>query len=175
VLLSLNFRARLALGILALLCFTSVADAKTSEKQRILRACAREFGSVVDPKQNLFEINPAFVLQANFDRHGSLSEFAVKPKYSFNETHPEWEEPRDFPVLSWTEFKDLVTRLDALKPKRRLIRPAIPGTSIITNSTGYFTEVYERATVKYGEFLYRGHPRNGIRFFTVGYPAKPGA
>jgi hypothetical protein len=103
-----------------------------------------------------------------------LSEFAVKPKYFFHETHPEWEEPRTFPLLSWTEFKDLVTRLDALKSKGRLTTAENAG-SPVTNMTGYFTEGYETALLKWGEVALgmRGEPQNGIRFFTVEYIAKP--
>ncbi len=156
------------LALFAVLPYSLTGSARSPEKVKILAACEREFGPPVDETQNLFALNEAFVLQAKFDRRGALTEFAVQPKYFFDETHPEWEEPRSFPLLSRAEFTDLVRRLDALKQKGRLTRPANIA-SVITNSTGYFTETYQHALLKWGEVGIRGEAGNGIRFFTVRY------
>ena len=155
-------------ALLVLMTIAPLCEAKVHEKQRLLRLCNHQFGDAVDAKQNLFTLNQAFVLQLTFNRRGFLSELAVKPKYFFNETHPEWEEPHSFPLLSVAEFKDLVARLDALKPKGRLIKPS-NGLTVITNETGYYRDAYERALLKWGEVGSRGNAYNGIRFFTVRY------
>jgi hypothetical protein len=174
MLLFFAHKLRLAtLVLVALLSCAFVADAKPSEKQRLLLACAREFGPAVDRTQNLFEINPMFVLQAQFNRRGSLSEFAVKPKYFFNRSHPEWEEPNDFPLFSWADFQTLVARVDALKPKGPLTKPA-NDIAVITNHTGYFRETYRHGLLEWGEVGIgrRGKPENGVRFFTIRYFAR---
>jgi hypothetical protein len=152
----------------AILIYPFTGSAQTSERTKILLACERVFGPPVDKTQNLFALNRDFVLQAKVDGRGSLTEFAVKPKYFFNETHPEWEEPRSFPLISPEEFKILVSRLDALRPKGKLTKPA-NAFSVITNSTGYFTESYQRALLQWGEVGIRGDAGNGVRFFTVRY------
>lgn len=115
-----------------------------------------------------FEINELFVLQAKFDKRELLTELAVKPKYFFNESHPEWEEPYHFPLLTWSEFKSLLARLETVKAKGRLTRKANAG-SFITNSTGYYKEGYVHGSLEWGEVGIRGETGYGIRFFTVRY------
>jgi len=154
--------------LVTILSYAGPTDAQPSERQGILNACARVFGPAVDPAQNLFEINELFVLQANFDKRGLLTELAVKPKYFFNESHPEWAEPYHFPLLTWDEFKSLLARLETVKAKGRLTRKANVG-SVITNSTGYFKEGYVHGSLEWGEVGFRGETGNGIRFFTVRY------
>ena len=65
-----NKRPIVLAALLVLACTAVLADAKPSEKQRILKACIREFGAAVDSAQSLFAINEAFVLQAKFDKRG---------------------------------------------------------------------------------------------------------
>src|SRR6185436_14167372 len=96
------------------------ASGQRSEKQDMLRTCAREFGAPIDSAEHFFAINQDFVLQLNFNSAGLLTELVVKPKYFFNQHHPEWKEPDDVPLISWANFKALVARLDALKPKGQL-------------------------------------------------------
>ena len=157
-------------ALVILLVTVAPVGAKPSEKQRILQACVSEFGIAVDPAQNLFEINELFVLQAKFDKRGFLTEFAVKPKYFFDESHPEWQEPLSFPLLTWTDFQSLLARLDRLKPKGTLVKKA-NNITVVTNSTGYFKEGYRSGLLEWGEvgIGFRGSKENGIRFFTVRY------
>jgi hypothetical protein len=156
------------LSIMLLGLGASLATAGTREKQHVLQLCVREFGSAVDTKQNLFSVNDAFVLQLTFNRKNLLRELTVKPKYFFNETHPEWEEPPSFPLLKVADFKTLLRRVDTLKAKGRLVKPS-NGLSVITNSTAYYQDLYRRALVKWGEVGSRGNSYNGIRFFSVQY------
>jgi hypothetical protein len=148
MLLTLHIRLQIV-AMLVLATCASLAEARVHEKQRILQASARQFGPSIDTKQNLFSVNQAFALQLTFNRGGLLSELAVKPKYFFNETHPQWEEPNSFPLLSVPEFEGLVTRLDALKTKGRLIKPS-NGLTVITNSTGYYQDWLRTRIAKMG-------------------------
>lgn len=154
----------LTLACLASLSRTPSASAIAPEKTAILQSCVRLFGASVDAKQNLFEVNQAFVLQVTFSKRDKLKEFAVKPKYSFNETHPEWTEPDRFPTLAQSEFWELVARLESMKSKGIMIT-ARNDFSVVTNSTGYYTEVYKYAVLKWGELA----DRSGIRFFSISY------
>ncbi len=163
----IHSHARLLLSTLLLAFSVSLIEAKPSERQNVLQLCVREFGTAVDVKQNLFTVNDAFVLQLIFDRHNRLTELAVKPKYFFNETHPAWEEPRSFPLLTVADFNALVARLDSLKSKGRLVKAAMIGMSVITNNTGYYQDQYQRAVLKWGEVGTRENSYSGIRFFSV--------
>jgi hypothetical protein len=160
-------RARIILVTLACLtalsCFSS-AQAKTSEKEAILFTCSQLFGAPVDKSLNLFEVNQAFALRVKFSKQGRLEEFAVEPKYFFNQTHPEWKEPHSFPYLSHSEYRDLVARLDSVRPKGGL-REAKSGMAVVTNSTAHYKEIYERAALEWGELA----DGVGIRFFKVRY------
>lgn len=154
--------------LVALVCFASLCSissvyAKIPEKEAILQSCAQLFGAAVDAKQNLFEVNQAFVLQVTFNKRGKLAEFAVKPKYFFNDTHPEWKEPDLFPSLSPSEFRDLITRLDAMKPKGRLLKPR-SNFRVVTNLTTYPKEIYKHAVLEWGEL-----GDHSVRFFSIGY------
>ncbi len=170
MLLSFTKRAHLVAALLASLSCAVAVDAEPTERQRLLVACAREFGRPVDRAQNLFTINQAFVLQTRFNRQGLLTQFVVEPKYFFNEFHPEWKEPDPdtLPFLSWIDFTNLLVRLDSLKSKGTLTKRA---DDIAGNRTGYFKETYERGSLEWGEVAIgmRGKPGNGIRFFTVRY------
>jgi hypothetical protein len=130
---------------------TSFAHAKASEKESILRICDQLFGKSVDEKQNLFEVNQFYVLRVKFNRN-ELEELAVEPKYYFEETHPEWEEPDNFTYLSQTEHENLLARLDDVKPKGALIKPDYGG-GLVTNMTSRHKAVYVNAVLEWGEVV----------------------
>ena len=152
------------LACLASLVFPSFAYTGHPEKVAILQSCARLFGPPVDEKQNLFEVGQAFVLQVQFTELGRLERFAVRPKYAFNEAHPEWTEPDSPPTLSQTEFKGLVAKLGRLKSEGRLVKPR-NSISVVTNSTAYYKETYKYAVLEWGELA----DRSGVRFFSINY------
>jgi hypothetical protein len=149
---------------LASLCCLSPAYASLPEKEATLQSCARLFGPTIDERRNLFEVNQAFILQAKFNKQGQLEEFAVEPKYFFNETHPEWKEPSSFPSLSQSEFRDLVVKLENVKPKGKMIKPR-NDISTVNNSTAYYQEMYKHAVLKWGELA----DWSGVRFFRIRY------
>jgi hypothetical protein len=60
------------------LCLSAAAQARASEKESVLRACEREFGAAVDARENLFEVNASFVLQAKFDARGDYADLGVR-------------------------------------------------------------------------------------------------
>ena len=152
------------LACLASLNLISPVYASVPEKEVVLKSCVQLFGAPVDEHLNLFEANQAFVLQAKFSKRGKLEEFVVKPKYFFNETHPEWTEPYSFPTLSQSEFQDLVMKLDRVKPKGNMVKPR-NDISVVTNSTAYYKETYKHAVLEWGELA----DRSGIRFFSISY------
>lgn len=140
---TLRLSSRLMKYILAaLLCFfvSLSVGAKVSEKQEILNRCTAEFGVAVDTQQNIFAVNRFYVLRLIFTKHGKLADLAVQPRFYFNETHPEWEEPDDFKRLSKSEYEELLERLEPMKPKGRLLKPA-PQIGAIANLTARHTVV----------------------------------
>jgi hypothetical protein len=144
--------AILTLACLTTLLCTSSAPAKDSEKESVLRICNQLFGTPVDEKQNVFEVNQFYVLQAKFDKRGKLEKLAVEPKYFFGESHPEWEYPDDFTYLSQVEYENLLARLDGIKAKGALRKPD-SGGSVVTNLTSWHKAFYENAVLEWGEVV----------------------
>lgn len=160
----------IALICAAVLLYSASINAQAAEKKTVLETCARLFGASLDTKPNLFEVNSLFVLHAKFDSHDELTELAVFPKYLLEESHPEWTEPNNKVYLSRSEYENLLSRLDVLKPKGRLIHSVESGA--ITNSTNYYLDQYEHCFVDWGEWWdwYRSDNFRGeIRFFSIHY------
>ena len=159
----INLTRSLALRLVALALCLSAATvvARASEKESVLRACEREFGAAVDAKQNLFEVNASFVLQAKFDARGALDMISVSPKYFFEETHPEWTEPHHWPLLSRSEFAAVLAHVDSIRPRGRWVWSS-GDTSVVTNMTHRFMDEYENAFVERGDYA-----DIGVRFVSV--------
>ena len=138
-----------------------------SQREQIQLACIREFGAPIDSTLNLFDINQDFVLQVTYERD-RLLKFEVKPKYFLNNTHPEWTEPNDFPLLSQELFRSLVNRLETIEAKGKL-KISINKIAFVTNQTGYYREGYKKAALRWGQVGPRGDPPSGVRFFSVEY------
>jgi hypothetical protein len=150
----------------------SSASARSSEKETTLRICRQLFNAAVDEKQNLFEVNPFYVLQVKFNHRGRLEELAVEPKHFFAESHPEWEEPVNFTYLSLMEYEVLVALLDSVRPKGVLVKPK-SGSAVITNLTAHYKKVYAHAVLEWGEIVDLRRAEDApleIRFFRVKYP-----
>lgn len=152
----------LRLVALALCLAASAAQARASEKESVLRACEREFGAAVDARENLFEVNASFVLQAKFDARGALDVLSVTPKYFFEETHPEWTEPHQWPLLNRSEFAAVLSRVDSVRPRGRWLWSN--EGSAVTNMTQYFMDAYENAFVEHGDY---GVGFKDVRFVRV--------
>jgi hypothetical protein len=143
---------------LALSAAAESAGAKTARREEVLRLCREQFGAPVDAARNLFEVNRWHVLEARFDSRGRLSELNVVPKYWFEESHPEWEEPAADGLdgywarhLTEAESEKLLARLDAVGPKGRLLKRA--EFAVVTNLTEPLTDYHERATLTRGKVV----------------------
>lgn len=140
----------MALVFAAVFLYSVPLDAQASEKKAVLDTCAKLFGPSLDAKQNLFEVNHLFALQAKFDSHDELTELAVFPKYFVEESHPEWAEPNDRVYLSRSEYESLLSRLDTIKSKGRLIHSVENGA--ITNSTERYLDQHEHGFLNWFEW-----------------------
>ena len=152
---------RINLAFALLLALTTACGAQNISKPTVLSSCANLFGASIDPKLNLFEVNQLFVLQPKFDATDNLIALAVFPKYWLEEFHPEWTEPQHWPLFSPAEFQRLLAHTEGVVAKGKLL--AAGSGSVITNSTAYFLDRYERAYVRHGNVV------NDVRFIEV-YP-----
>lgn len=134
--------------VLLLCCFSS--SAQTADKSNVLKKCRDLFGPSIDPRQYLFEVNSQFVLRVKFDIRDELIEMYVFPKYSLEESHPEWTEPEKRVFLSRAEYESLLVQLDSIKPKGRLIQSVQNGA--ITNSTERYMDQYEHGYLNWFEW-----------------------
>lgn len=151
--------------------FFAAVEAEASEKDKVWRACEQLFGKPVDENPSLFEVNRFYVLRVKFDNRDNLQELAVEPKYYFAEAHSDWKETDNFTYLSIEEYKNLLARLDAIKPKGALVKPT-DNISIVTNSTAHHTEIYENASLKWGSLVDLRRDENApseIRWFRLNY------
>jgi hypothetical protein len=146
-----NLRASRAFLAMAIcLGLSATLAARASDKEAILTACADQFGAAVDAQQNLFSINRFYVLSANFNSRGQLEELAILPRYFFEQSHPNWRAPKDFACLSKSESDELLTRLERIRPKGRLVLD-LSGLNTMTYSTAWYFRGYEHATLTWGE------------------------
>ena len=153
-----------------LFCFFPIL-AKASEREKILLASSQMFGKAVDEKQNLFEVNRFYALRVEFNKGGKLSLFAVEPKYYFEESRPEWKEPVDFELLSAVQYKNLLTQLEQIKSKGRLVTTA-SAISAVTNMTAWYTEIYENAALTWGKSVDLRRGENApyeVKWFKISY------
>ena len=91
--------------------------ATIAERETVLKACAGEFGPAIDRKNNLFEVSRYYVLEAKFDTSGQLTQLGVLPKHWFGDEHSEWNQTYDAGVLTVTEYKELLRRLERIQTK----------------------------------------------------------
>jgi hypothetical protein len=149
----------------------SSAHAKASEKESVLQLCNQYFGAPVDAKQNLFDVNQFYVLHVKFNNRGELVESAVEPKYFFEESHPEWNEPDNFAFLSKAEYESVLAHLDRIKPKGRFIKPR-SNIVVVTNLTAPHKDIYEHAVLEWGEIVDLRRGDNAaleVRYFRLSY------
>jgi hypothetical protein len=137
----------LLLLVLPLLSFAQ-PPAK-NEKSMILESCEKYFGPPLDSTLNLYEANTFYVVQVTFDKKNAVETIEGVPKYYFTEQHAEWEESTTFECLSWTQYQNLLTKVDLVKSRGKLVQPP-PSISIVTNTTAWQTSVYEHARFTVG-------------------------
>lgn len=141
---------RLAVVLLLFAWATTFAQRRDiSERKEILARCAQYFGPTIDAQKNLFEANTFYVLAVTFDGKGKLTALAIRPKHLYEDEHPDWKEPDNFEYLSWIQYQNLATRLDLIRPKGKLIKPATP-YSVVTNMTAWQTSIHENARLTLG-------------------------
>src|SRR4030095_3196588 len=118
--------------------------ATQTERETVLKACTGEFGPALDRKNNLFEVSPYYVLEAKFDTSGQLTQLGVLPKHWFGDDHPEWNQTYDAGVLTVTEYKQLLRRLERIQtkgPMEQRARFPVPTQTYATRRDTYASAV----------------------------------
>ena len=150
------------LTVFLLLISSLSISAQVSEKKRALKECETRFGKLIDQKLNLFEVNKDFVLEVEFT-DDVLTKFSVSPKYYFHEIHPEWKEPDERPWIVPNDFQDILTKLDTMKPKGRIVSKGYIG--VCTNSNCWYQDYYEDAFLEYASYGQVGMSSFFVSFF----------
>ena len=165
---------RLALLLVLIPVHSYAQTTDKGERSRTLRLCETYFGPAIDKRLNLFEANSLYVLSAIFDAKNRLEKLEVVPKYFFSESHPEWEDSDAFEHLSWTQYQNLVTRVDLIKPKGDLIAPP-PAITFVTNNTAPSTSIYRHAHFTVGMLVDIEEPADAppkVKWFRVEFGKK---
>ena len=126
---------------------------------------------IIDPRLGLYAINPFYVLNLTFDRHGELIGLDVEPKYIYDFVHVDWAEPDDFRYLSKPEYERLLAEIDRIKPRGTLVEPASP-KSVVTNFTAWHQETYSGGILEWGEVADSSRPSDApvlVRWFKILY------
>ncbi|MBX3289112.1 MAG: hypothetical protein KF855_07165 [Acidobacteria bacterium] len=120
-----------------------------TEKESVLDKCAELFGKASDDESHLFEVGEFYVLQVILNADNNLKRLSVKSKEYYSDIRPEWEDMKGFDYLSLTEYQYLLTKLDLIKSKGKLVKGP-PSVMIVTNSTAWSKEEYEHAIIDIG-------------------------
>jgi hypothetical protein len=126
---------------------------------------------MIDRRMGLYPINNFYVMHLVFDRHHQLIALQVHPKYYYDWIHIDWEERDDFRNLSKLDYERLLTQVDQIKTRGRLVKPVSP-TSVVTNFTAWREETYADAILKWGEVAGSQRPADApvlVRWFEVLY------
>lgn len=161
------------LPLLVSLALTSPLSAIThaptnADRETVLKACAAEFGPAIDGKYSLFEVSRYYLLEAKFDDRGRLTQLGVLPKHWFADEHPEWDETDDVGELTDAEYTALLGRLEAIRPKGRLMRRA--KWPVVTATTATRRDTYLRAVLLTSDVADSQRPKNApraIKYFVV--------
>lgn len=150
--------------------FFSFANLKAqSGKQNVLQECQTLFGKPMDEKLMLFRVNDLFVLQPAFNDENPY-QLRVVAKHIFEDEHPEWAEPDELPQIPQNQFRELINKLERIKPKGKLLKKTY--SPAVTNSTLWRYELYENALITYGIFEdWRESNREdlGIRWIRINF------
>lgn len=147
--------------------------ATNAGQEKILQACAAEFGAAIDEKSNLFEVSLYYLLEVKFDDSGRLTQLGVLPKHWFADKHPEWDQTDDVGELTVVEYAALLGRLERIRPKGRLIRRA--KQPVVKATTATRRDRYTRAVLQTDDVADSRRPENApraIKYFVV-YFATP--
>jgi hypothetical protein len=132
--------------------FVTVGDAdcvgQDNHKLAVLKKCESLFGATIDAKANLFQIDSQFILQPEFSTDDELIALHVKPHCFFKEIHPEWTKASCWPLISETEYQNLLLKLDTISPRGKLVW--VSRILITTNQTSDPLSQYENVYVKSG-------------------------
>jgi len=142
-----------------------------TSREAILTQCLEHFGQRVENSPILFDINRFYVLHVEFGADDQLAKASIEPKFYYEDTHPDWEEPDKFEWLSTGQVGELLSRLDRLRPLGKLVRRH-SGVVFVTNLTGPQTDEYENAAVTRGEVVDIRRPANApvlVRYIRVQY------
>jgi len=149
-----------------------------ADRETVVKACAAEFGPAIDGPNNLFEVSRYYVLEAKFDTNGQLTQLGVLPKHWFGDEHPEWNQTYDAGVLSVTEYKELLRRLERIQTKGRMEQRArlpVPTEPYATRRDTYASAVL--VTSEYvgpSDVIVPNQPRKPrtIKYFVVYFTTK---
>src|SRR5262245_34716363 len=106
---------------LLIVLLATLGVGQADSRQETVRSAQVLFGREIESPR-VFEINKFYVLRLQFSSDGRLEEAAVEPKYFFRDVRPDWEEPKDFELLSQQQHADTIDRLEKLRPKGALVR-----------------------------------------------------
>jgi hypothetical protein len=148
------------LSLIILLCCSQCAG-QNKDRLSVLKACENIFGKPIDFNASLFELNSKFVLRPHFDTGDILTSLEVVPKYFLHDMHPEWAEPDEWPLFSESQFQNLLSRLDNIIPRGKLVRS--DDFCVVSNNTCPLLDKYEHA------YVHRWQTGNEIRSFEL-YP-----
>jgi hypothetical protein len=130
---------------------------------------AREFAPV-DLARKLYAVpdDDRYILRPVFHEE-VLGGIRVNPKYSYQETHPEWKEPDERPTMSLENYKKVLARIEKVRPLGQLRTEAAPNDGYMSNSTDFFWDEYENAVIERGMYRRKIEEPYGVFWFRVAY------
>lgn len=113
--------------------------------------------TVLDFKNHIYAVNSDYAMQPLFDEKGALAEIQVAPRFTWNESHPEWIEPDKIMFLGERDYMHLLSLIEQVRPLGRLEKKDL-GSPYITNDQYPALDEYENVVIRRSMRSGRGLP-----------------
>lgn len=150
-------------GSCALLMSVAIANGQITIAQSDIKL-SREFRELKG-SDHLFEINRDYVIQPIGGPSEDVRAFRVRPKYFFEDVHPEWREPGMPVTMTMDAFQHLIARIQSVESLGRMVQAGTLGVTM--NLRTSFWDEYQSAVVERSMFGARR-----VAWFTVWYLRK---
>jgi hypothetical protein len=142
---------KLTLGfILLATVLSTVAHAKVVDQKPFAKCHPQVeslLGKPATSKAAVYELSAVHAMEIEFDKDCQITRIQISPKYFWEQSIPEWVEPRSAPELSMSEYEGFLSKVDQLRTMGTLIRKGDSGISFVTNSKQYTWDEYEHAFI----------------------------
>jgi hypothetical protein len=133
-------------AIMIVLVGIAVGQHRFPTTVQIRKGSERIFGTPIDTKKNVFEVNKRFVLEILSYNDDQFVGFAVYPNYGQNNCNKQWEGEMSSPELAFDEYQALLKKISSINKIGPLKVQGKLGP--VTNSRMFLVDTYANSYVE---------------------------